>query len=159
MNTLITQLIQSMRSTFSEQPWYGESVLQKLRSIDHGLVNRKVQGSNSIGGLVAHMIQWRKFAIEKLQGNESFDITLNTASDWPAIQVDDHTSWLDLLQQLEQTQEEILALLVSLNDDFLKEKTPGKDYNNLELLEGIIQHDVYHLGQIGVLNSQLLRMK
>ena len=154
----IKELMSLMGSCFDGTPWHGESVMEKLDSVKFEFVNKTVNGSNSIGLLANHMVQWRLFVIEKLNGNAEFDIMLNTKEDWPDTNIRNDDDWKELIQKLQQTQTKILEILSEKHDSFLAEKTPGKKYSNLELLEGIVHHDVYHSAQIGLLNSQLNRI-
>jgi len=53
------------------------------------------------------------------------------------------------------TQMEILELLDTKSDSWLYEFVLGKDYTNEYMISGAIQHDIYHLGQINLIYSQL----
>jgi uncharacterized damage-inducible protein DinB len=59
------------------------------------------------------------------------------------------------LEQLEETQSELIEVLQQQKDDLLLETIPGKEYNYRQLLNGIIHHDIYHIGQIAYLNKML----
>ncbi len=155
MREKLTHLIETIHSTFDGSPWYGDSVIVKFELIKFEYVNKTVNGSNSIASLVNHLIQWRVFVIEKLKGNKAFDISLQTESDWPHTDLKNAEEWEVLIERLKQTQSEIVRLLASKDDAFLEEIAPGKGYTNLYMLEGIIHHDIYHLGQIGLINSEL----
>jgi uncharacterized damage-inducible protein DinB len=54
--------------------------------------------------------------------------------------------------KLEETQDEILKIMDVMDDEALNTQTLGRTYNLEYLLNGIIQHDIYHLGQIGILS-------
>lgn len=96
-----------------------------------------------------------KFALEKLQGNELHDIEIDSANDWPKIRVDSKEEWEKLKRDLVSAQQKIYEFLEQKNDEYLEEIVPGRDYDIAYLLRGIIQHDIYHLGQIGLIGSQL----
>ena len=155
MKTIIQNLIETLEVTFEKDPWFGDSVIGKLMMIDYSIVNKKIEGSNTIASLLKHMIQWRVFAIEKMQGNKYFDIKLNSEMDWPLVTINKEIEWLDLIRELKETQVKLIELISEKGGDYLEEITVGKDYTNGVLIEGIIEHDVYHLGQIGLLNSLL----
>ena len=44
-----------------------------------------------------------------------------------------------------------IKTLENLDDDILEKGVPGEHYNYYKLLNGLIQHDTYHLGMIWVL--------
>ncbi|NMM47610.1 DinB family protein [Marinigracilibium pacificum] len=155
MSSKLQHVIQTLKITFDGEPWYGESLMTKIKSINHDIVNDQVEGSNSIAKLIAHIIQWRIFVIEKLKGNADFDIKLNTAMDWPDTIIKNKTEWDHLIKKLLESQQEITDILSAKDDELLDEIVPGKEYNFHSLIEGIIHHDIYHSGQIGLIKSRV----
>ncbi|MFC5047516.1 DinB family protein [Aquimarina hainanensis] len=147
----IRKYIARLDDCFEGVPWYGVSVLEKLHTIDYKDVGTvPVDGVNSIAKLVRHMVSWRDFVIEKLLKNKAFDIQLNTAADWPEITIHSEKDWKDLVSTLYVSQSRIKELLLSETDAILDVIVPGKSYTYKYMIEGIIQHDIYHLGQIGI---------
>lgn len=154
MKSRIYHLIQSLEHVLEGSPWYGESVMEKLERMDYRVVNEVPSGlSNSIARLVKHMINWRVFTAEKLKGNTAFDIRLNSTDDWPEITIHSEQQWRDLLQELKATQDQLFTQLRSKNEDDLEQPCHGKSYSLGFLVEGIVQHDVYHLGQIAIIEK------
>ena len=151
MDNNIQQLISKLNESFSGRPWYGDSLMTKLNSIDAGVVNHlPLPSQNSIAKLVQHIINWRIFVTKKLQGDEQFDIKQNDKNDWTDIVINGEQDWRILLEQLRGTQIEITRLLAAKEDSFLMQPVPGRKYNYQYLIEGLIQHDIYHLGQIAL---------
>ncbi len=60
--------------------------------------------------------------------------------------------WKKLLDQFEEAQNKIVTLLAKQDDSFL-EKPYKKAVTMHDLIKGIIQHDIYHLGQIAYVKS------
>lgn len=149
MNTRLQDLIADLQLVFSDQPWYGDGVLQKLSTInateaayipDHT--------GRSICQIVRHMIAWRRFAIERANNNPDFRIEVGGPQDWPvAAGAED---WSRTMDQLGQSQTELLEILRSKDDAWLSSRVPGSKFNFGFLMRGVVQHDVYHLGQIGL---------
>lgn len=156
----IKRLTNLLEQTFDGNPWFGDSIMAKLASIKAELANQiPPNGSKSVAMLVKHIINWRFFAIEKLSGNDQFNIEMNSKEDWSAVLIHSEEDWETLLQELKHTQKELLSLIGSLSDQDLNRQVPGREYDFQYLVEGIIQHDVYHLGQIGVVNAQVQEFK
>lgn len=157
MKPEILKLIKSLNDSFQGTPWYGESLIPQLKKIEIKSVNKTLPNSNnSIAILIQHVIHWRIFVLEKLNGNEAFDIEMNSEADWKRITIETKTEWDTLLNELVSTQNQIIDILKSQKEDsFLENKTLGKTYSFGYLIEGIIQHDIYHSGQIGLLNAYL----
>ncbi len=155
MEKEVGTLIDKLNDSFLGEPWYGISLMEKLEQIDYSIANSVPgESTNSIARLVHHIINWRIFAIEKLQGNTKFNIELNGPGDWTDITIDSEKEWIELKEKLVQTQDKLIELLNGKSDDFLSRQVPGHTYDFRFLIEGIIQHDIYHLGQIGIVAKQ-----
>ena len=50
---------------------------------------------------------------------------------------------------------QLIALLHTKDDALLSQKLPNRDYNYRFLLNGLMQHNIYHLGQIAFLKNLL----
>ena len=61
--------------------------------------------------------------------------------------------WENLIQQFKDSQDKLTTLLKSKQDPFLE--TPYGNKNFKYLVDGILHHDLYHLGQIGLVNKML----
>jgi len=48
-----------------------------------------------------------------------------------------------------------VEVLQQQQDSLLIERVPERDYNFRKLLYGIVQHDIYHLGQIAYITKLL----
>ena len=142
---------------FKGEPWFGDSLVGSLQNIPLENWSKKPKDtSNSIANIVYHIIDWQYFVIEKLKDNAAFDIELNTKEDWREnVVVDTEEEKNKILLELNASQEAIIKLIKEKKETWLQENTPGKEYTNDYMLQGILQHDVYHLGQINVINSQL----
>jgi uncharacterized damage-inducible protein DinB len=113
-----------------------------------------VYGTKSIAVLLRHIINWRVFVIKKLKGDADYDIIIDELNDWDQIKINHEKEWGQLKQEIRETQKEILELLVNCNNDLLDELVPGKKYTFGPILQSISQHDIYHLGQIAMLNAK-----
>lgn len=152
MNNELEHIIKSLKECFDGKPWYGISVMEKLNSISWEKVNEKKYGSKSIAVLVQHIINWRIFVLKKLQGDIEYDLKIDGLNDWSEVDIKRPEEWERLKIELQKTQSEILETLSNQTDALLKEKVPGKNYTFGAILPSLAQHDIYHLGQIAMLN-------
>lgn len=151
----IQSLIRQLKNTYSGQPWYGDGTLASLQKITaKQSFQALIPGKKSIAEILRHIVAWRLFLIEHLQGNTTYSIELNSERDWPSVK---GQSWEDLLAELAASQQTIMDLLAEQGDDLLaQELSNGADqYNFRFLIEGVIQHDLYHLGQINLIRALL----
>ncbi|MEO1011667.1 MAG: DinB family protein [Bacteroidota bacterium] len=152
-STRLDQIVHDLESCFDGRPWYGDSVMKKLNGVPWQKVNETVYGEKSIAVLVQHIINWRVFVLKKLQGDVEYDLIIDGPNDWSPIHIADQKGWEDLLNRLRGTQHSILELLSKNTDALLDKNVPGKAYTFGDVLPSLTQHDIYHLGQIAMLNT------
>ncbi len=157
MNNKLKSMVKALSEVFEGEPWYGESVMRKLENVPYVIGYKTcIPESHSVSQIVGHLIAWKNFAAEKLKDNKEYSIKMDTEQDWPEIKIESQEEWEALKRELVAAQSRIYeALNEKKNDTFLSEKVPGKEYDFEYLLRGVLQHDIYHLGQIGLIESQL----
>lgn len=147
MNTFKQNIIHQLNEFYSGDPWVTENFEHKVAILDAGTAMNKVPGfSHNIAGIVNHMTAWRYFGIKKLNGDAEFDIIDNTVADWPEVD-----SWELTLINFFQSQQDLVSALNGFSEDKWYDTVPRRSYNFAYLLNGILQHDYYHYGQIGCL--------
>lgn len=155
MKEQLNLIIQNLSDSFDGQPWYGPSLNKKLQEIPWEIVNDATYNGKSIAILVQHMYNWRLFVLKKLAGDEAYNIVIDGENDWDAVHISSSEAWISLKHKLQESQEQLLQSLETQIDDLLLKKVPGKDYKFGPILTSIAQHDIYHLGQIAMLNAML----
>jgi uncharacterized damage-inducible protein DinB len=153
MASEIERITRQLEKAFGKQPWYGTSVMGILKQVDPSIVHRKL-GPHSIVILLQHMVAWRKYVIAKLGGDDSFEVTDEMNFYEPPAT---NKSWSDALASLEKSQRDLVGAMAKFPNERLDELVPKASYKYTwyTLLHGIIQHDVYHLGQIALLRKAL----
>ena len=154
MNQQLSYIIADLKACFDGKPWYGDSVMKKLDAVDWRCVNDQIYGSKTIAILVQHIINWRIFVLKKLQGDAVYDIIIDELNDWTQAHISNEQEWNLMKQEIRNTQEELLELLANCTDELLDKEVPGKKYTFGPILQSIAQHDIYHLGQIAMLNAK-----
>jgi len=138
-----------IKSCYDGPAWHGPAVLQTIKTINFEIIGKRVNDSHNIIELVNHMASWKLFIIKKLDGDADFDVVgpINftkidnpTAADWTAA-----------LERLQTIHDELMDKLKLTEDSILLEGVPGRSYNFFFLLTGIVNHSLYHLGQIKLL--------
>jgi len=163
MKTMLSHLIEQFQCIYNGSPWYGDSLLQKLEKADaEAVFATPAPGLHSVAQQVAHILAWRRVLAERLKGNADFQVKINSASDWPSQAELQVKGWDAILAELTENQQEITQLLSAETDDLLDRLYDGKRTFRM-LIEGILQHDIYHIGQIGLvltlINEEKLSQK
>ena len=153
MQNKIILLRKKIEEVYSGDPWYGEPFKSILNGIDPGIALKKEKkGTHNIAEILAHIIGWREFLLTRLTGND-FKIEQEETFNWKRIDNNEKTAWKSLLIALEETQNKILNILEKSDDNLLDMPVHEKNYKMEYLIEGIIQHDIYHFGQISLLKK------
>lgn len=144
-----------MQALADGDPWYGKSVKGALENIDHLTAVKRINNQHNIAELLHHMIQWKKFSFEKVAGDENFNIQLNSDQDWKIINKLSAEEWKHLVEGYFEITDAFVNALKSIKKDWLDQIVPHRKYNYTDLLSGIIEHDIYHLGQIVIISKTL----
>ena len=147
----LQELIDQVNEVFEGTPWYGSSVSAYLQEIKPEYLNYNFKGTHSIGQIIEHMIRWREYVIDKLRGVEN-TLEVGAPEDWGVTTYSENGT-SELFARFRNTQKMLVHLLAEKDDTLLTQYVPGKSYTFAKLLTGIIQHDIYHLGQIYLLKS------
>ena len=84
---------------------------------------------------------------------------MNSPDDWKDNTALRKTGWTILKNALYKSRSELIDLIINQDDAYLQTKFLDTDYNFHYLIEGIIHHDLYHLGQIGITIKLLKKNK
>lgn len=155
MRKEIDLLTEQLKDVYEGDPWFGRNAKLLLGKVDKETAFVKLNAQHSILELVWHMCNWREFAINRLQPSSDPSLQNFEEMDWQELDHSNHSLWQEGLQKLDETQHELLSLLQQLNDSILEENVRERTYNNRKLITGIIQHDIYHLGQIAFITKQV----
>lgn len=152
MNKEIQSIIKTFQNTLSGQPWFGRAVYEILGEVDPTDVFEKPgDKGHSLIELLYHMITWAEFTLSRLEKQEKTTPDFENL-DWRTINPSVH-SWKKGIKEFKDIHWKIIAILESRNDDLLKEMVDDRKYNYRFLLNGLIQHNIYHLGQIAYINK------
>ncbi|UOB17643.1 DinB family protein [Abyssalbus ytuae] len=147
----LRRIIKLLENTYSGATWYGSNLCDVLTAISSSNPNASYNGGNSLGQILEHMIQWKKFVIEKINGNTNFIIEINSIQDWNRRKIYTTEEFIALIHEFKSVSEKLIEILKGENDELLNKEVPGKKYDFKTLLDGIVHHDIYHVGQLSLL--------
>jgi len=154
-NKLIKRYILQLQQAYYGDSWLDEDIEKKLRNINEENAFIKPDGYiHSVAEVVSHLTEWRKELIERLQFGRHAKLTTGSENNWRSNETLKKSGWAYLKEQLDNTQKDLIALIETKDDSFLDSKWFG-EYDYDYLLVGLIQHDIYHLGQIGLIYKMI----
>jgi hypothetical protein len=99
---------------------------------------------------VLHIAGWQSVVSHRLKGEPMAE---PPEGDFPPIPDTSPESWGKALAKLGSAQEELIRQLSGLPESALQQTAAGADYSVYFMLHGVIQHTLYHAGQIAVLKK------
>ena len=155
MNKELGYIITQLKDAYQGDPWFGKAALTLLGGVNEKTAYEKPGGQHSTLELLWHMITWREFTIDRLQHSPQMQLAYFEEMDWRELDHNDMTLWKQGLERLQETQDQLLNLLTAKTDEILDQTVKERAYTFRKLLYGIIQHDIYHLGQIAYIHKLL----
>jgi uncharacterized damage-inducible protein DinB len=149
----LARIRDQVRRVFEGEAWYGPSILEVVADLHPEESHVKLaEARHSIGEHLLHMLAWRRMVVERLKGNDQFQISEKAS--WPSHSSDER-AWMNLLEDFKRNQEDLLDVLEPLDGSLLNECMPGTSTTWYITLHGILQHDLFHLGQIWMIKKAL----
>ena len=152
MNKEINNFIGEFETVFNGEPWYGKSLMAVVKDADTGKVFKKYnENTHSAYEILHHLYAWRDLLVRRLNGDNKASISINSKEDWSVLPAQQTAAtWQTLVKKLEQNQKDLVAALSKYDDESLDKNFIQSAYSLRTYLEGQIQHDIYHLGQIAL---------
>lgn len=146
---LINDLIRQMHELHDGSKWFDQYFRDKIGGLSEAEAFAKPHPQlHSVAEHVSHMLEWRKECIQRFQ-DKKYDL-MHAPEDWKDNAELRQAGWHSLLAAFEQSRYEMIALIEGKDDSYLQTPFQDTEYNYHYLIEGILQHDIYHLGQIGI---------
>ncbi len=155
MNKELLSIINNLENTLSGEPWFGRAVYNLLDEIDEATVSTKTKDTDhSLIELLWHMNTWAEFTLANLENRSADELKVIEENDWRNIDPKKH-SWKKGMEELKSIHKKIVQILSEKEDIFLKEIVPNRKFNYRFMLNGLIQHNIYHAGQVAYLKKIL----
>jgi uncharacterized damage-inducible protein DinB len=155
MNTECNRIGYALASAINGDAWYGDS----LRKILDKVTAKEAQAwpianAHSIWELIVHVEAWVKFCLDAVQGTPiPAWSTMPKEQDWPLVGNTSEQTWKQAVGSFFSTHLKLVEALKTFSDERLEATVPGRTYNFYHLFQGMIQHAVYHGGQIALLKK------
>jgi uncharacterized damage-inducible protein DinB len=154
----IVRIVDQLEREHSGDPWHGSPLSQILAGVSHSQAAAKpIKAGHSIWELVLHIAAWKNEVRRRLSGAPAAE---PQEGDWPAVGEVSEAAWRDAREHLELSHRLLVSAVRDLPETKLFEPTNvdrdraiGTGATYYELLHGIVQHDVYHSGQIAILRK------
>ncbi len=151
--TEINRIISLFEKLYDGEPWIDINIRSVLANITpKQAATKPLPTGNSIWEIVNHLINWRTNVLKRLQG---ISVTTPDNNYFEPIPVQSKVAWARTLDEYDDTQKQWLEFLKNFNPESFELRYPNNNMTYYEHIQGILQHDSYHLGQIVLLSKYL----
>jgi uncharacterized damage-inducible protein DinB len=144
------EIADAYRKVTVKGAWYGPGLAELLAQIaPEQAVAKPVDGAHSISELLQHMLLWNE-RIQKT--NESCPLPKWEAEkDWAEAAI----PWNELVERWNKSRDLLEERMRNFPVEDLGKQTPGRTYPYEVMLNGIVQHTIWHSGQIAMVHSMV----
>ena len=158
LSSEISRIVDELQREHDGDPWHGSPLKAILQGIDaQRAAARPLADAHSIWEIVLHMTSWKNETTRRIRGAVA---CMPIEGDWPEAGLPAEDGWQQAIGRLEAAHEDLIAAVKAFPDTKLYEPTNdtrsaplGTGVSHYVLLHGIVQHDVYHAGQIALLKK------
>lgn len=146
----IERILIQLNAAYGGPAWHGPSLRELVDGVSEAQARaRPVASAHSILEITVHIRAWMDAVSERLAGNAR---ELTTEEDWSDVA---KTSWPAVLEELAHAESRVCDAVARLKPEDLDKPVPGARYSVYALVHGLIQHNLYHAGQIALLKKAL----
>lgn len=154
----IERIEDQMKREAEGETWHGPSLQEALTGITAEQAAAKpLTSAHSIWEIVLHTTGWMRAVRRRIEDGW---VDLPDEGDWPPVTDTSEAAWQRALAALGEAHEALRRTVAALNDAQLddhlgRERDPptGGGVSVYVTLHGIIQHNIYHAGQIALLKK------
>jgi len=148
----IKRIKDQLKRAFDGEAWHGPSVSEVLAGVTaEQAAAHPVTGAHSIWEIALHICAWERIGRKRIEEWVPMEVT--PEEDWPPVPETSEHAWKNALNRLRLNHLALEEMIVRLDETRLQDQVPGTPYNIYFLLHGVIQHDLYHAGQIALLKK------
>jgi len=153
--TEVERILDQYDRAMQGDAWHGDPVWNILDGISaEAAASRVAANTHTIWELVSHMKYWETEVSRRING-----LPARPAEElnFPAMPVATEENWNSALNEFRRSNSDFRQALSKLDPERLDQTPPGRDKTIYVDLHGVIQHHVYHAGQIVFLRNFLER--
>ena len=151
MSTESKRIADQLQRAYAGGAWHGPALRELLSGITaKQAAARPLRDAHTIWELVLHITAWKGAVLRRMQGKA---LSLSPAENFPPMPRATPANWKVTLAALRAAHTDLHRAISALPDSRLKRIVPGKRYSLYFMLHGLVQHDLYHAGQIALLKK------
>lgn len=147
----VQRILDHYDAVLNGEPWHGDPIWQILDGISaEDAAARPLGGGHTIWEIVMHMTFWEGVATQRLAGQRA---GLVEELNFPATPAATEENWKQTLEEFRASNQQFRAALAKLDPARLDQLTAAGKRTYHGEAHGVIEHTVYHAGQIVLLKK------
>jgi uncharacterized damage-inducible protein DinB len=155
-----TFLSEQVRLAHEGPAWHGASLVENLAGINaEQAASRPIPDAHSVWEIVLHLTGWTREVARRLAGGGP---RAPAEGDWPAVGRVSAPAWTQALSALGEAHAALADAVGRFPEARWNERVGGErdaplgtGVSHAAMVAGLLQHDAYHGGQIGLLRKSL----
>src|SRR5436190_1432865 len=153
--TEIDRILDQLKRAFEGPAWHGPSIKESLNGVTAEQAHaRPLPNAHTIWELVHHIAVWEDVGRRRLEGDPA-EVPLSSVADWPPAEDLSETAWEKSQAALDRSHQALVEAISRVPESRLDEPILKGKSTVFVTLHGVIQHDLYHAGQIAILKKAL----
>lgn len=151
--TEVERITDQMKRAFQGEAWHGPAVVTILEGITASqAAARPMNAAHSIWEIALHIEAWDRACLRRLNGERA---ELDDTEDWRQVSDTSEEAWENCKAGMRQANEELRHAVSRLDDSRLDQPILKGMATVYVTLHGVIQHDLYHTGQMAILKKAM----
>jgi uncharacterized damage-inducible protein DinB len=153
--TEIERILDQLKRAYEGDAWHGPSVREALAGVSAAQAHaRPLNNTHSIWELTQHIAVWEDAGRRRLEGDRAA-IEISSPEDWPPADDTSEAAWEKSKAALDRGHEALREAISQIPEERLDEPILEGMSSVYVTVHGVIQHDLYHAGQIAMLKKAL----
>ncbi len=151
----IERILDQLKRAYEGEAWHGPSVKEVLNGVTAAQAHaRPLSEGHTIYELTRHIAVWEDVGRRRLQGDPA-NVPISSPEDWPPAEDTSESAWAQAQSALDRGHQALVEAIDRVEESRLDEPIMEGKSSVYVTLHGVIQHDLYHAGQIAILKKAL----
>jgi len=150
-------VVDQMKRAHRNDAWHGPSLAEIMDGITaQQAAGKPLKNAHSIWELVLHIEAWNRLIEVRIKKKRLEKMTVKL--DWPSMpKSKTAATWQRAVNKMHSSMKSLYEFIDKNEESILDRPVVGKPYNVEHMMHGVVQHNLYHTGQIALLKRAITK--
>jgi hypothetical protein len=158
MNQETTRIADQLRRALDGDAWHGPSLKELLDGVNAEQASRRPLATGHTIWEIALHIEVYLAAGARVAAGGVMPVIFHTPDDWRGVAEANNAAWASTVQSVFDSGQRAADAIERFSDERLSDTVPGRDYDFYYLFHGLVQHSLFHGGQIAMLKRAVMAL-